>query len=91
MLRLPRIKGRGLELSFSATAGRFFNKGETELSSLYNSTSDDFYTEAGFRIGRIPIPGTDLIYWSLDTRFGLGKYANGRYGFLINFSLPFSF
>ena len=89
LLHLPKIKGRGLELSFAATTGRFFNKGTTELSNLYLGTPDGYYTEAGFRIGRIPIPGTDFIYWSLETRFGIGDYAKGRYGFLLNFQLQF--
>ena len=89
LLHLPKIKGRGLELSLSMTVGKFFNKGNTELSNLYRSTEKDFYSEAGFRIGRIPIPGTDLIYWSLETRFGIGEYAKGRIGFLLNFNLLF--
>ena len=91
LLHLPTIKGRGLELSFSATTGKFFNKGTTELSQLYNETVDGFYSELGVRLGRIPIPGTDLIYWSFETRFGIGEYARGRWGFLLNFNLPFSF
>ena len=90
LLRLPKIKGRGLELSLTATTGKFFNKGNTELSDLYHTTKG-YYSEAGFVIGRIPIPGTDLIYWSLETRLGVGKNTKGRYGFLLNFSLPFSF
>ncbi|MCL2039777.1 MAG: DUF5686 and carboxypeptidase regulatory-like domain-containing protein [Bacteroidetes bacterium] len=89
LLRLPKIKGRGLELSFAGIAGKFFNKGTTELSNLYHSTEKDYYTEAGFRIGRIPIPKTDFIYWSWETRFGIGKYAKGSYGFLLNFQFPF--
>ena len=89
LLRLPKIKGRGLELSFAGTIGKFFNNGTTKLSNLYHSTKNGYYTEAGFRIGRIPIPGTDLIYWSLETRFGIGEYAKSRHGFLLNFQLPF--
>ena len=91
LLHLPKIKGRGLELSLTATTGRFFNKNNTELFQLYHGTGSKYYTEAGFIIGRIPIPGTDLIYWSLETRFGVGEYAKGRYGILLNFNLPFSF
>lgn len=90
LLRLPKIKGRGLELSLAGTMGKFFNKGNTELSNLYRGTDRGYYSEAGFRIGRIPIPGTDLLYWSLETRFGIGEYAKGQYGFLVNFNLPFS-
>ena len=88
-LHLPKIKKRGLELSFAGTVGRFFNNGTTELSNLYRSTENGYYSEVGFRIGRIPIPGTDFIYWSLETRFGLGEYAKGRVGFLLNFQLVF--
>jgi len=91
LLHLPRIKGRGLELSIAGTTGKFFNKGNTELSHLYRGTVKDYYSEAGIRIGRIPIPGTDLFYWSLECRFGIGEHARGRYGFLLNFNLPFGF
>jgi hypothetical protein len=100
MLHLPRIKGRGLELTLVAAAGRFFNNSfYQDLSNpqlpvlaegmLYNSTAHSYYTEAGFRIGRIPIPGTDLITYALEIRFGFGEYARRNLGFLLNFHLPF--
>src|SRR5690606_31323429 len=48
---LPTYEGRGLELSLSAAAGRFENRSITG----YAPTGDEWYTEAGFGIGRIPI------------------------------------
>jgi len=27
----------------------------------------------------------------LECRFGIGEHARGRYGFLLNFNLPFGF
>ncbi|MDR0927849.1 MAG: DUF5686 and carboxypeptidase regulatory-like domain-containing protein [Ignavibacteria bacterium] len=85
-LHLPRIKGRGIELSVIGASGKFFNASD---NPLYR-TSDGYYTEAGVRLGRIPIPGTDLFYFSIEGRMGIGTAAKGNWGFIFDFQLPFS-
>jgi hypothetical protein len=91
LLHLPKIKGRGLELSLAVATGRFFNKSEYwSARSLYKKTGkNNYYTETGIRIGRIPIPGTDLLYWSIEGRVGVGNLASGNWGGMLGLQLPF--
>lgn len=89
LMRLPRIKGRGLEFAVNYTTGKFFNKGNTALASLYHSTLKGYYSELGVKIGRIPIPGTDLAFWAIEARLCVGEYAKGNWGATLQLNLPF--
>jgi hypothetical protein len=84
-LGLPTYEGRGLDLTIGGTFGRFYNN----TSSVYKSTGDDGYTEAGFGFSRIPTFFSNLIFWSFDLRFGIGPNAEGRTGGAVSVTLPF--
>jgi len=82
---LPTYEGRGLELSLSAAAGRFENRSITG----YAPTGDEWYTEAGFGIGRIPIFISNVIYLRFDARWGFGPLGRDRFGAVLGLTSPF--
>lgn len=82
---LPTYEGRGLELSISAAAGKF----ENEALAGYVPTGDNWYTEAGFGIGRIPIFISNVIYLQFDARWGFGPLGKDKFGAVIGLTSPF--
>ncbi len=82
---LPLYEGRGLELSISGAAGHF----ENANPDGYSGTGDQWYTEAGFGIGRIPIFISNVIYLQFDARWGIGPLGNGTFGAVVGLSSPF--
>jgi hypothetical protein len=84
-LGLPTYEGRGVDLLIGGTWGVF----ENTTSSLYRPTGKDGYSEVGFGFSRIPTFVSNVIYWSLDWRFGIGPETAGRTGGAVTVSLPF--
>lgn len=82
---LPLYEGRGLELLVAGAAGRF----ENEAPAGYSGTGNQWYTEAGFGIGRIPIFISNVIYLRFDARWGIGPLGSGNFGATVGLSSPF--
>jgi hypothetical protein len=76
---LPTYKNRGLELIVAGASARYRQRHE----SGYTGTGDQWYSEAGFALSRIPLFLTDLIYGRADARWGLGPLGK----FNANFTL----
>ena len=85
LVGLPTYNGRGLEILASAASGYF----ENANSIGYRSTGGEWYTEAGFGLGKIPIFISDVIFLRFDARWGIGEPARGRFGAVVTLSSPF--
>jgi hypothetical protein len=85
LVGLPTYNGRGLELLASAASGYF----ENASSIGYRSTSGEWYSEAGFGLGKIPIFISDVIFLRFDARWGIGSEARGKFGAVVTLSSPF--
>jgi hypothetical protein len=83
---LPLYEGRGIEFILTAATGRYFNPAAT---GPYTSTGTEWYTEAGFGIGKIPIFVSNVIFLRFDASFGVLGMAKGRSGWSIGASTPF--
>jgi hypothetical protein len=87
---LPTYEGRGLEFSV-AGATAYFENGNTPLSSLrgYTPTGGQWYSEAGFGIGRIPLFFSNVFFLKFNARWGLGPLGKGKFGAVLELSSPF--
>lgn len=82
---LPTFNGRGIEFLASGASGYF----ENAASSGYRSTSEQWYSEAGFGLGKIPIFISDVIFLRFDARWGIGDLARRKFGAVVSISSPF--
>ncbi|TAL70077.1 MAG: carboxypeptidase-like regulatory domain-containing protein [Bacteroidetes bacterium] len=82
---LSRYEGRGIDLLLSGSSTRFISP----ASSYYKQTGNDYYTEAGFGLSRIPTFISNVGYLSFDARWGIGPIANGNFGWGLGITLPF--
>ncbi|OGU12983.1 MAG: hypothetical protein A2X61_15245 [Ignavibacteria bacterium GWB2_35_12] len=82
---LPRYEGRGIDLILSGSSGRYIS----HPSSYYKQTGNDYYSEIGFGLSRIPTFISNVGYLSFDARWGLGPLAHGSFGWGLGVSLPF--
>lgn len=82
---LPTYEGRGLELMLTGAAGRF----RQQASSGYRPTGDQWYTELGFAVGKIPTFISNVIFLRLDARWGVGPLGSGKFGAVVGISSPF--
>ncbi len=82
---LPRYEGRGIDLILAGSAGKYY----TPSGSYYKGTDNQFYSELGFGLSRIPTFISNVGYLSFDARWGLGPVAHGSFGWGIGLSLPF--
>jgi len=69
-----------------------FNKRGPDLIGIFNAAaySNQWYTEAGVALGRIPSFISDLLYLRVDVLWPVGPYATqiGRFGWSIGISSP---
>jgi hypothetical protein len=82
---LPTFDGRGIEIIGEAAAGRFRQSAATG----YLPTGDDWYMEAGFGLGKIPLFITNIFSLRFDARWGLGALGSGKFGAVLGISSPF--
>lgn len=85
LVGLPKIRGRGLELSALFSCGMFSTYGNY---NIYQPTSKLFY-EFGFALNRIPSLVSDFVYWGMNFKFNLDKKNSKGFGFSLNLHLPF--
>lgn len=81
-LHLPTYKGRGVELIVAGGSARYRQTHPTG----YIGTGDQWYSEAGIALSRIPLFLTDLIAGRVDIRWGLGPL--GQFGANFTFVVP---
>ena len=84
-LRLPTYENRGLDLVLRASTGKY----NYYRDSFYRKTGDDFYSEVGFGLRRIPTFLSNVVYLGVDAAWGIGNIAKGNFGWAISASLPF--
>jgi len=82
---LPTYYGRGLELSVNGATGYF----ENENATGYSSTGNQWYSEVGFGVGKIPTFISNVIYLNFDARWGIGPLGSGKFGMVVGLSSPF--
>lgn len=82
---LPTYEGRGLELMLTGAAGRF----RQQSNVGYCPTGNQWYTELGFGVGKIPIFISNVIFLRLDARWGVGPLGKGKFGTVVGVSSPF--
>lgn len=76
-LGLPTYEGRGLDLIFTGSTGRF--------KSAYLG---NWYSELGFSLERIPTFISNVIYFGIGFDWGIGRLAAGKFGFNLQLTLP---
>jgi hypothetical protein len=86
VLGLPTYKGRGVELIAHGGMARYDNAINTNSPSDKESvlTTQGWYTEAGFGVGRIPTFLIDVLTLRFDTAWGLGAQGFGKFGWSIS-------
>ena len=84
-LGLPTYEGRGLELVATGAAGRFRQRS----NAGYRPTGDQWYTELGVGVGKIPTFISNVIFLRLDARWGVGPLGSGKFGAVLGISSPF--
>jgi hypothetical protein len=84
-LHLPTFDGRGIEIIGAAAAGRFRQGAITG----YLPTGDEWYMEAGFGLGKIPLFITNVFSLRFDARWGLGPLGSKKFGAVLGISSPF--
>lgn len=85
LMGLPTYEGRGLELIleggstlYRGNPGAYFPTGEQQ-----------WYSEVGFALGKIPTFISNVIFLRLDALWGVGPIASGRFGMAATISSPF--
>jgi hypothetical protein len=81
-LGLPTWNGRGIELIFAGGSARY----RQEHPTGFTGTGDNWYSEAGIALSRIPLFLTELVYGRVDLRQGLGPL--GQFGGNFTFVVP---
>jgi hypothetical protein len=84
LIGLPTYEGRGLE--FILEGGSALYRG---ASDVYFSTDEQWYSEVGFGLGKIPTFISNVIFLRLDALWGVGPLASGRFGMTATISSPF--
>lgn len=81
---LPLYEGRGIDLIGAAASGRWRSR-----VAGYLPTGDDWYSEVGFGLARIPTFISNVIFLRFDARFGVGNLGAGNFKWGLGVSLPF--
>jgi len=89
-LGLPTYSNRGPDLIGAYSVARYEQRGVLPFTNGYNSTPQ-WYSEAGFGIGRIPTFFSEIFFLRVDLRWPVGPFAAplGKFGWSIGFSSPF--
>jgi hypothetical protein len=95
---LPTYWGRGVELIVSGATGRYGTKPIFDIDPTsppqpqppsYMATGDEWYSEVGVGLGRIPTFISNVAFLRLDARFGIGRLARGNWGVAVGLTSPF--
>jgi len=76
---LPLYYGRGLDLIGRFSTGQF--------KTAFNA--NDYYTEAGFGLERIPTFVSNVIFLGAGAVWGVGPIARGNFNWYLDITLPF--
>ncbi|MFP4368865.1 MAG: DUF5686 family protein [Candidatus Kapaibacterium sp.] len=82
---LPLYEGRGIALILAGSSGRYISF----TNNSYFATLDNNYSEVGFGLGRIPVFISNVIYLSVDFRWGIGVLSSGRFAWALGLDFPF--
>jgi outer membrane lipoprotein-sorting protein len=82
---LPLYDGRGIDIIVAGASGRWKNHQQIG----YLPTGNDWYSEIGFGLARIPTFFSNLIFLRFDARWGIGNIAAGNFGWGLGITLPF--
>ncbi len=82
---LPKYEGRGIDLLFTGASGRYFSDSNTP----YYGTGDNYYSEIGFGLSRIPLFISNVFFLRFDARWGAGPIGTGNFGASLSGSFPF--
>lgn len=83
-IRLPLYQGRGIDLIVAASTALY----NSSNPYSYLPTNNDYYTEIGFGLSRIPIFISNLAYLKANFRWGSGPIAGGEFGWSVALALP---
>jgi hypothetical protein len=97
LLGLPTWKGRGLDFALLAQVGKYNQRGSMTLprTGEYGeqafAPSNDWHSEVGIGISRIPSFISDFLNFRLDLLWGIGTNTlpSSNFGFSLTWSLPF--
>lgn len=84
-LRLPTYQNRGLDLTLVGSVAQYKYYRDT----FYKQTGNDYYTEVGFNLSRIPVFFSNVAFLTFRGKWGVGNLASGRFGWALSASLPF--
>lgn len=84
LIGLPTYEGRGIEFIFEG--GSALYRG---IHNTYFPTDEQWYSEVGFGLGKIPTFVSNVIFLRLDALWGVGPIAAGRFGMTATVSSPF--
>lgn len=82
---LPLYEGRGVDVIVAGASGRW----RSFQSIGYLPTGNDWYSELGFGIGRIPTFVSNVLFLRFDARWGIGNVASGNFGWGLGITSPF--
>lgn len=82
---LPLYEGRGIDIIAAGASGRW----RSYQPIGYTPTDKDWYSEAGFGIGRIPTFVSNVLFLRFDARWGVGNLGSGNFGWGLGITAPF--
>ncbi len=82
---LPLYEGRGIDIIAAGASGRW----RSYQSIGYIPTNNDWYSEVGFGLGRIPTFVSNVLFLRFDARWGVGNLGSGNFGWGLGITAPF--
>ncbi|NQW30892.1 MAG: carboxypeptidase-like regulatory domain-containing protein [Ignavibacteria bacterium] len=91
-LGIPLINNRGVDIIARAGALQMIQRGTAAIQNSVYASTNQWYTEAGFGISRIPTFVSEVIFLRFDARWPVGAYAMqvGSFGWTLGLSSPFN-
>ncbi len=83
-MRLPMFQGRGIDLILAASSSKY----NSSNPYSYLPTDNNYYSEVGFGLSRIPVFVSNVAYLKANFRWGLGPIAGGEFGWSVSLALP---
>ncbi len=89
---IPLINNRGVDLIGRVGALQVIQRGTAVVPYNVYASTQQWYTEAGFAVSRIPTFVSEVIFLRFDAMWPVGGYASqiGRFGWNLSLSSPFN-